>query len=126
MESTEKVSKPEFSVPLYDVLLKSDTSVLKDGELRLLRAYTRSQESGFTMLVITDICWEQELPDMIHMLQAGTVRSFILADTSTGLMRTLHAFLNAGFEVTGPITLVKQPVSYWDTPILGLEMKMKE
>ena len=109
----------------FERLLEGDTQPLTDGEKFVLREYLQSKKDGFDTLTITSICWERDYAEIIRMLKEGDISRCVLADTSTGLMRTLHAFLNARFEVTGPMTLLTQPVSYWDTPILGLEMRMK-
>ena len=108
----------------FNRLLEDDTRNLTNGEKLVLREYLQSKKEGFDTLTITSICWEEDHAEIIRMLKEADFHTFVLADTSTGLMSTLHAFLNAGFEVKGP-RIVKQPEYYWGKPVLGLEMRMR-
>ena len=105
-------------------LLAEAPKPLTIGENLVLREYLKSKQEGWDTLTLTCISWEQDHADMIRLMQAAGIRTFVLADTSTGLMGALHAFLNSGFEVQGP-KIVKPPESNWGKPVLGLEMRMK-
>ena len=105
-------------------LLVEAPKPLTTGENLVLREYLKSKQEGWDTLTLACISWEQDHADIIRLLKEASVRTFVLADTSTGLMSALHAFLNAGFEVKSPRT-VKQPEYYWGKPVLGLEMWMR-
>jgi hypothetical protein len=107
-------------------LLAAETQYLKDGENSLLRAYAQSKKDEFEQIVIRDICWPQELNDLIALLRSARVEAFAIADSSTALMKTLHAFLTAGFTIIGPTTLLKKNATRWDEPLLGIEIRVNE
>ena len=99
---------------------------LSDGQRLVLREYLQSKKNGWEYLTIIGICWERDYLEIIQTLINAGIKTFILADTSTGLMSTLHAFLNAGFQVKGAKVLTKKPAGAWDTPIMGLEIGLVE
>jgi hypothetical protein len=107
-------------------LLVAETQYLKDGENSLLRAYMQSKKDEYDLIVIKDICWPQELNDLICLIRSARVHTFVLADSSTALMKTLHTFLSAGFTIVGPTTLMKKNATRWDEPLLGIEIRVNE
>jgi len=51
---------------------------------------------------------EEEAPDFLSAAKANGVTTIIITDTSTALMRTIHALCNAGAELAGLTTATKK------------------
>ena len=95
------------------------------GETNLLRAYTESKRRGYEELVLTEICWEQEREDLIALIRKAKLKTFLIADSSSALLETLHTFIEAGFLITGARMLTRQNATEWDRPIKALEITVR-
>ena len=95
------------------------------GQVNILRAYTESKRYGYEDLVLTEICWEEEWPDIIALLRKAKFETFLIADSSSALLETLHTFIEAGFQITGAKIVTKKDATEWDHPIKALEIKVK-
>jgi len=51
---------------------------------------------------------EDEAPDFLSAAKANGVNTIIITDTSTALMRTIHALCNAGAELAGLTTATRK------------------
>lgn len=95
------------------------------GQVNILRAYTESKRYGYENLVLTEIAWEQEWPDIIDLLRKANFETFLMADSSSALLETLHTFIEAGFQIIGAKIVTKKDATQWDHPIKALEIKVK-
>ena len=105
-------------------ILEGQPSGLTRGEVNVLRAYIESKRNGYEELVLTEICWEIEWPDIIATIRKAKLKTFLMADHSSALLETLHTFIEAGFLVTGAKTVTKENPTQWDHPIKALEIKV--
>ena len=86
---------------------------------RVLQDYFRTNEHGLTAFTIEDMVWESDFDAYMEELEKAGIRELHLCDTSTALMRSIHLFLGAGWQIAGPYT---QRVSSYTT-LEGLTMK---
>lgn len=109
---------------ILDQMLENEkTSKYTRGEMRLLGEYVKSRRE-YEQIVIADICWEQEMDDLIALLRKAEIKTFVMADHSTALLQTLHRFLEEGFTITSSVTLEKKEPTRWDEPLKGLEIQV--
>ena len=111
-------------INLYLEKLLATEAKYTRGQVNILRAYTESKRYGYEDLVLTEICWEQERPDIIDLLRKANFEIFLIADSSSALLETLHTFIKAGFSVTGAKIVTKKDATQWDHPIKALEIKV--
>jgi len=97
----------------------------KRGEINLLRAYTESKRKGYEEVVLTEICWEQDHVDLIAIIREAELKTFLIADGTSALLETLHAFIEAGFLITAARMMTRQNATQWDRPIKVLEITVK-
>ncbi|MFA5542867.1 MAG: hypothetical protein WDA47_03775 [Bacilli bacterium] len=112
---------------------KKDSKSINRGELKILQAYhnfkRRTWEGGYQTgteeLVITGtIEGKETVSEMAKFFKKAEIETFIFADSSTALMRTLHTFMTAGFEITEPV-LIKREGFLGDALEKGLRIRIK-
>lgn len=71
------------------------------GEWHAMAAYRYTNEHGFGTLTAERLPMERdEVIDFLNTLGSAGITEFILAETSTALMRYLHILLGAGWRIT--------------------------
>lgn len=86
---------------------------------RVLQDYFRTNEHGLSTFTIEDMVWESDFESYMTELDKAGIREVNLCDKSTALMRTIHLFLGAGWQIAG--TYVEKINAY--TTLEGLTMK---
>jgi hypothetical protein len=74
---------------------------LTEGEIYAYRFFIRSKDSGNKIYEISDIVWEQHLPEIADVIRKAGIDTIIVTDRSTALMGTLHGFAEQGFIMRG-------------------------
>jgi len=98
---------------------------LSNGERSLLRQYKSSVEKGYDEIEISNICWENELADMIACIKKSEVKSFIITDSSTALLETLTTLIEAGFKVIETVNLEEENMFKVRCHRKGLRIEVK-
>ena len=106
-------------------MLEAQPNGLTRGVVNVLRAYIEGKRYGYEELVLTEICWEIEWPDIISTIRKAKLKTFLMADHSSALLDTLYTFIEAGFQITGAKKVTKENPTQWDHPIKCLEIKVK-
>jgi len=93
-------------------------------EITFLRAYVTSRRNGYGVLAIEERAYDCTSEDLRKLIAEAKIESFVVADNSTGLMESLHRFMECGFEVTQTISLYQDGKPYfnpkYDHPRQGL------
>jgi len=72
----------------------------KKGTYVFIKSYNDRNRYENEEIVIDDICWESGLLNLIEFIKKSGIKKFYIADTSTALMGTLHAFILNGFTIS--------------------------
>ena len=112
-----------INATLDKMMENEKTAEYTRGEYTLLRAYYNSRDD-YEELVINDSGWDDEQDDIIALLRKAGIKTFVMADHSTALLRTLYKFLEAGFKITGAVTLERINRTRWEKPLKGLTIEV--
>lgn len=74
-------------------------------------AYHRSRENGSELLNFHEVIWDHDIPEIVKACREYGIERFTISSTFSGLLETLAAFEEAGFEVG---RLTKVPANYRD------------
>lgn len=89
------------------------------GMNRAIRAYLESNDENLSGLMVSDMPFLQDMDDFMGTIEAAGITEFLLCDTSTALMETLHYLMGHGWQVTGTHEYAPNPYSKRQ----GLRMK---
>lgn len=105
-----------------DFMFGSDSEPMPRGITYLLKEYISSKKEGYTDIVLKNICWESDRADLIALVRAAGINTFLIADTSSALSENLYAFIEAGFKVTGARLVTKDTPREFEMPLKALEI----
>lgn len=71
------------------------------GMNRAIRAYLESNDENLSELMVSDMPFLQDMDDFMGTIEAAGITEFLLCDTSTALMETLHYLMGHGWQVAG-------------------------
>ena len=71
------------------------------GASRAIRAYLESNDENLSELMVSDMPFLQDMDDFMGTIEAAGITEFLLCDTSTALMETLHYLMGHGWQVAG-------------------------
>lgn len=89
------------------------------GMSRAIMAYLDTNDSGVTEFMVNDMPFLQDMDGFMEAVEAAGITEFLLCDTSTALMESLHYLMGHGWVVGGAC---KVEVSHITTR-QGLRMK---
>ena len=69
--------------------------------------------------MVSDMPFMQDMDDFMRTIEAAGITEFLLCDTSTGLMESLHYRMGHGWQITGACEFSTSP----HTKRQGLRMK---
>lgn len=89
------------------------------GMNRAIRAYLESNDENLSGLMVSDMPFMQDMDDFMGTIEAAGITEFLLCDTSTGLMESLHYLMGHGWQITEACEFSTSPY----TKRQGLRMK---
>lgn len=89
------------------------------GMHRAIMAYLRSNDENLSGLMVDDMPFIQDMDDFMGAIEAAGITEFLLCDTSTGLMGSLHYLMGHGWQITEACEFSTSPY----TKRQGLRMK---
>ena len=89
------------------------------GMSRAIMAYLDTNDSGVTEFMVGDMPFLQDMDGFMETVEAAGITEFLLCDTSTGLMESLHYLMGHGWQITGACEFSTSPY----TKRQGLRMK---
>ena len=121
MTMIERVSsfKNEYFNALIEKYTDRKQAPESHGMNRAIRAYLESNDENLSELMVSDMPFMQDMDDFMGTIEAAGITEFLLCDTSTALMETLHYLMGHGWQITGTCELNTTPF----TTRQGLRMK---
>ena len=92
------------------------------GEGKALRAWMYGRGADGEILV-DDFCWEYESADFVNTFRKAGIKSFIVIEDSTALMRNIHEYVKAGCRLVG-FVLVREGKTPWNAEVPGLRFEI--
>lgn len=89
------------------------------GMSRAIMAYLDTNDSGVAEFMVGDMPFLQDMDGFMEAVEAAGITEFLLCDTSTGLMGSLHYLMGHGWQITGTCEFSNSPY----TKRQGLHMK---
>lgn len=89
------------------------------GMSRAIMAYLDTNDNGVSEFMVNDMPFLQDMDGFMETVGAAGITEFLLCDTSTALMETLHYLMGHGWAVGGTCEV---KVSHFTTR-QGLRMK---
>lgn len=92
------------------------------GQLDAYRAWRHTyKDLGMDEILIVDDCpWEADIESFVQALRDGNVPEIILTDTSTALMRTMHALADHGCLMRSLCTMTVNDETWGQQEIQGV------
>ena len=81
------------------------------GMHRAIMAYLRSNDENLSGLMVDDMPFIQDMDDFMGTIEAAGITEFLLCDTSTGLMGSLHYLMGHGWQIIGTREYAPNPYS---------------
>lgn len=121
MTMIERVSsfKNEYFNALIEKYTDRKQAPESHGMNRAIRAYLESNDGNLSELMVSDMPFMQDMDDFMGTIEAAGITEFLLCDTSTGLMESLHYLMGHGWQVAGACEFSTSPY----TKRQGLHMK---
>lgn len=87
----------------FTALLDNEDHEMTRGELKAYHAWYWRKDKGFMTdeLVMDDFCWDYEVADFIKALREAGIESFIVTNSSSGLMENIHGYVREGARMAG-------------------------
>lgn len=92
---------PEFQDVLNRLKKAEAEYPFSHGQLFAFHVVDKSIEKGLDEVEIFDCCWEKDMHDFVETLRSFGVDTFVVTDTSTALMRSLHRYAAEGCTMLG-------------------------
>lgn len=89
------------------------------GMSRAIMAYLDTNDSGVAEFMVGDMPFLQDMDGFMGAIEAAGITEFLLCDTSTGLMESLHYLMGHGWAVGGTCEVKTSHI----TTRQGLRMK---
>ena len=89
------------------------------GMSRAIMAYLDTNDRGVTEFMVSDMPFLRDMDGFMGTVEAAGITEFLLCDTSTGLMESLHYLMGHGWQITGTCEFATSPY----TKRQGLRMK---
>lgn len=121
MTMIERVSsfKNEYFNALIEKYTDRKQAPESHGMNRAIRAYLESNDENLSELMVSDMPFMQDMDDFMGTIEDAGITEFLLCDTSTALMETLHYLMGHGWQITGTCEFSTSPY----TKRQGLRMK---
>lgn len=103
MTMLERVSS--FSNEYFNCLIQKYTERKEAPESfgvnRAVMAYLQTNDNGLSEFMADDLPFLQDMDDFMGAVEAAGITEFLLCDTSTALMESLHYLMSHGWQVAG-------------------------
>jgi len=81
------------------------------GMSRAIMAYLDTNDSGVAEFMVGDMPFLQDMDGFMEAVEAAGITEFLLCDTSTGLMGSLHYLMGHGWQIIGTREYAPNPYS---------------
>lgn len=96
------------------------SSPYTDGMYKAYRMVDRAIDEGQEELIVNDFCWDRERSDFVKTLRLFGIETFVVTDSSTGLMEDIHGYVDEGCRMMGLTKIEKVDNFFGTRTILGI------